>query len=224
MNDKKNEDSEWRFRAEKEEYDVFGIHRQAFREPPEPEEGLERPPWWLWAVSVLLIFWAGFYIGRYGGVFGPYVHVLEEKRETTEVSGITTERPDDESKVDGMSVYNSVCAACHQQDGQGLPGAFPPLVGSDWLLKGPETPIRIVLHGLSGSIDVNGATFNNIMPEWGSRLSNEEIAAVLTYARSTWGNSAPEISEEMVDKIRQQTSDRTTPWEEEELRKLRSND
>jgi mono/diheme cytochrome c family protein len=224
MNDKKKEDSEWRFRPEKEEYDLFGIHRQAFREQPEPEEGLERPPWWLWVVSVLLIFWAGFYIGRYGGIFGPYVHVLEEERKTTEFSDITTKPIKTELKVDGISVYNSVCAACHQQNGQGVPGAFPPLAGSDWLLKDPATPIRIVLHGLSGAIDVKGTTFNNVMPEWGSRLSNQEIAAVLTYARSSWGNSAVEISTEMVDKIRQETSDRTTPWEAEELKKLRSKD
>ncbi len=224
MNDKKNEDTDWRFRPEKEEYDLFGIHRQAFREQPEPEEGLERPPWWLWAVSVLLIFWAGFYIGRYGGVFGPYVHVLEEQKKPAELGEIKTEPADKVSKVDGMSVYNTICAACHQQNGQGLPGAFPPLAGSDWLVEDPETPIRIVLHGLSGSIDVKGTTFNNVMPEWGSRLSNEEIAAVLTYARGNWGNSAPEVSTEMVEKIRQQTSERTTPWEAEELKKLRTHD
>ena len=223
MNDKKKEDSEWRFRPEEEEYDLFGIHRQAFREPPEPEEGLERPPWWLWAVSVLLIFWAGFYLGRYGGIFGPYVHVLESEGQRVEITALAPKKPE-QAKVDGEAVFTNICAACHQANGQGLPGAFPPLAGSDWLLKDPETPIRIVLHGLSGTIDVKGATFNNIMPEWGSRLSNQEIAAVLTYARSTWGNSAPEISEEMVETIRQQTSDRTTPWEAEELRKLRSND
>ncbi|MGB7293017.1 MAG: cytochrome c [Thermodesulfobacteriota bacterium] len=223
MNDKKKEDSDWRFRPEQEEYDLFGIHRQAFREPPEPEEGLERPPWWLWAVSVLLIFWAGFYLGRYGGIFGPYVHVLESEGQHVEITALAPKQPE-QAKVDGQSVFTNICAACHQANGQGLPGAFPPLAGSDWLVKDPETPIRIVLYGLSGTIDVKGATFNNIMPEWGSRLSNEEIAAVLTYARSTWGNSAPEISAEMVDKIRKQTSDRTTPWEAEELKKLRSKD
>ncbi|MBI4228357.1 MAG: cytochrome c, partial [Deltaproteobacteria bacterium] len=192
------------------------------REQPEPEEGLERPPWWLWAVSVLLIFWAGFYLGRYGGIFGPYVHVLQ--REKVKLTEITPKPPDKETKVDGNQVYTGTCAACHQQDGQGIPGAFPPLAGSDWLLKDPETPIRIVLHGLSGLIDVKGTTFNNVMPEWGSRLSNQEIAAILTYARSSWNNSAEEISTEMVEKIRHETSDRTNPWEAEELKKLRSKD
>jgi mono/diheme cytochrome c family protein len=223
MNDNKKE-SEWRFRPEKEEYDLFGIHRQAFREQPEPAEGLERPPWWLWAVSVLLIFWAGFYLGRYGGIFGPYVHVLQREGQERETAAIAPKRPEKGAKVSGKEVFANICAACHQANGQGVPGAFPPLAGSGWLLKDPETPVRIVLHGLSGTINVKGGTFNSVMPEWGSKLSNQEIAAVLTYARSSWGNSAPEVSAETVEKIRQQTSDRTTPWGEEELEKLRSKD
>ncbi|MGH7790703.1 MAG: c-type cytochrome, partial [Thermodesulfobacteriota bacterium] len=177
MSDKKPE-SEWRFRPEEEKHDIYDLHRQAFREPPEPREGLEPPPWWLWTISVLLIFWAGFYIGRYGGVFGPYVQVLEkgEPNTTATVSQPGQLKP----AVDGAQVYTSICTACHQANGMGLPGAFPPLAGSEWVTKDPETPIRIVLHGLEGPIEVKGTTYNNIMPEWGSKLSNEEIAAVLT--------------------------------------------
>jgi mono/diheme cytochrome c family protein len=103
----------------------------------------------------------------------------------------------------------------------GLPGAFPPLAGSEWVTKDPETPIRIVLHGLQGPIEVKGVTYNNVMPEWGSKLSNEEIAAVLTHERSNWGNSAGEITPDMVDKIRKETADRTGTWTPDELQKLR---
>jgi mono/diheme cytochrome c family protein len=219
MSDKKPE-SEWRFRPEEDKHDIYELHRQAFREPPEPSEGLEPPPWWLWAISVLLIFWAGFYLGRYGGVFGPYVHVLEEGKKTI-VPGEKISKPEESRPtVDGAQVYASVCAACHQPNGQGVPGVFPPLEGSEWLLKDPETPIRIVLHGLHGAIEVKGMTYNNVMPEWGSKLSNEEIAAVLTYVRKSWGNSAEEITHEMVDKIRKETANRTTPWTADELQKL----
>ncbi len=216
MEDKKPE-SDWRFRSEEEKHDIYDIHKQAFREPPEPREGLEPPPWWLWTISVLLIFWAGFYLGRYGGIFGPYVHVLEEVKTEATVSKPQEAKP----TVDGAQVYASVCAACHQSNGQGLPGAFPPLAGSDWLLKDPETPIRIVLHGLQGSIEVKGTTFNSVMPEWGSKLSNDEIAAVLTHERTTWGNSAEEIRADMVDKIRKDIADRSGPWTPDELQKLR---
>jgi mono/diheme cytochrome c family protein len=219
MNDKKPE-SEWRFRREEETHDIYEIHRQAFREPPEPQEGLEPPPWWLWTISVLLIFWAGFYLGRYGGVFGPYPHVLEEKKAVGPV-GMVPQTRETKPKVDGGAVYTRICSACHQSNGQGISGAFPPLEGSDWLLKDPETPVRIVLHGLQGTIEVKGITYNNVMPEWGSKLSNEEIAAVLTHERKTWGNSGEEVTPEMVDKVRKDTANRSNPWTPEELQKLR---
>ncbi|MGH7800764.1 MAG: c-type cytochrome [Thermodesulfobacteriota bacterium] len=219
MNDKKPE-SEWRFRTEEETHDIYDIHRQAFREPAEPQEGLEHPPWWLWAISVLLIFWAGFYLGRYGGIFGPYTHVLEEGKTVSPVELVPMPE-ETKPKADGAAVYATVCAACHQANGQGVPGAFPPLADSVWLLKDAETPIRIVLHGLQGPIEVKGTIYNNVMPEWGTRLSNEEIAAVLTYARTSWGNSTDQISPELVDKARSETSNRTTSWTAEELQKLR---
>lgn len=216
----KNPESEWRFRPEEEKHDIYEIHKQAFREPPEPREGLEPPPWWLWTISVFLIFWAGFYIGRYGGAFGPYVHQLEERKVPTGVT--TVPKPGERGpSVDGAQVYATICAACHQANGMGLPGAFPPLAGSEWVTKDPETPIRIVLHGLEGPIEVKSTTYNNVMPEWGSKLSNEEIAAVLTHERSNWGNSAGEITPDMVDKIRKETADRTGTWTPDELQKLR---
>ena len=90
MNDKKPE-SEWRFRTEEETHDIYDIHRQAFREPADPQEGLEHPPWWLWAISVLLIFWAGFYLGRYGGIFGPYTqYSCARRRKDCKPSGISS--------------------------------------------------------------------------------------------------------------------------------------
>ncbi|HWP93265.1 MAG TPA: cytochrome c, partial [Thermodesulfobacteriota bacterium] len=110
---------------------------------------------------------------------------------------------------------------CHQANGQGLPGAFPPLVGSEWVINDPETPIRIVLHGLQGPIEVKGTIYNNVMPEWGSKLSNEEIAAVLTYVRTSWGNNAGEITPNMVNEVRKGTADRTTPWTADELQQLK---
>ncbi len=219
MNDKKQE-SEWRFRTEEETHDIYDIHRQAFREPPEPKEGLEPPPWWLWAISVFLIFWAGFYLGRYGGAFGPYTHMLEEGKAVSPV-GMVPQPESPKPKVDGSAVYATVCAACHQANGQGVTGSFPPLAGSDWLLNDPETPIRIVLYGLQGAIEVKGMVYNNVMPEWGTRLSNQEIAAVLTYARASWGNSGEDIAGELVDKVRKDAASRTTSWTAEELLRLR---
>ncbi|MCI0454943.1 MAG: cytochrome c, partial [Candidatus Dadabacteria bacterium] len=68
--------------------------------------------------------------------------------------GLVPQPEETKPKADGSVVYANICAACHQANGQGVPGAFPPLAGSEWLLKDAETPILIVLHGLQGAIEV----------------------------------------------------------------------
>lgn len=217
MSDEKKNDIQRPYRLEDEETDIYGLHRQALRESPDPIEGLERPPWWLWVICISLIFWAGFYLGRYGGVFGPEVH-LESGGET--VKTVSVSKPGESAPVavvDGTEVYNRVCAACHQQNGQGVPGAFPPLAGSNLLTGDEALPVKIVLHGLQGPVTVAGTTYNGVMPAWGGQMSDEEVAAALTHARSSWGNSAPAVSADTVKKIRGETSGRTTNWTIEEL-------
>ena len=102
--------------------------------------------------------------------------------------------------VAGERIYTSNCAACHQPQGQGLPGAFPPLAGSDYLLADPLRAVDIVVHGRSGEILVNGETYNGVMPA--VRLSDAEVAAVVTYVLNSWGNNGPEISPVDVTKVR----------------------
>jgi nitrite reductase (NO-forming) len=99
----------------------------------------------------------------------------------------------------GKSVYNSTCLACHQANGQGLPNVFPPLAKSDFL-KNKEATIDAVVHGLSGEITVNGKTYNGIMPP--QNLNNKQVAAVLTYVYSQWGNSGAKVTENEVAKVR----------------------
>jgi mono/diheme cytochrome c family protein len=92
--------------------------------------------------------------------------------------------------------------SCHQITGMGTPGAIPPLAGSDWANeKEPGRIIRAVLLGLTGPITVNDKPFNGTMIAWNS-LSDEEIAAVITYVRSEWGNKAPEVTPEQVAAVR----------------------
>lgn len=90
----------------------------------------------------------------------------------------------------GKNVYEHNCAACHQMSGQGIPGSFPPLAGSDYL-RNKQASIRTVLHGLKGPVTVNGKQFNGVMPALG--LSDSEIANVLTYINSKWNNPGYEI-------------------------------
>lgn len=87
----------------------------------------------------------------------------------------------------GKTIFNQNCAACHQPDGKGVKGAFPPLAGSDWLNKDKAQAISAVKNGLTGEIRVNGEVYNGVMPALG--LSNEDIANVLTYVYHSWGNS-----------------------------------
>jgi mono/diheme cytochrome c family protein len=117
--------------------------------------------------------------------------------------------------------YQAVCSACHQPEGQGLPFVFPPLAGSPWLTGDPETPIRIVLLGLSGEIDVNGRKFNLVMPP-PPGLDDARIAEAITYARTSFGNTAGAVDAALVKKVRDSLSGRTTLWTATELTALRT--
>jgi mono/diheme cytochrome c family protein len=117
----------------------------------------------------------------------------------------------------GERIYANNCASCHQASGQGIPGAFPPVVPSEWVTGAPETLTRILLHGLQGPIEVAGQVYNGAMPAWKDLLKDEEIAAVATYLRQLGANSAPAVSVEEVSTLRARHSDRTTMWTADEL-------
>jgi len=121
----------------------------------------------------------------------------------------------------GEGVYKTVCASCHQADGKGMTGAFPPLAGSSWISEDAETPIRIVIKGLAGAIDVNGVAFNSMMPP-PVGLDDKKIAEVLTFVRSSFGNQASAITVEQVAKVRADIEGRTTQWTAAELTALRT--
>ncbi len=95
---------------------------------------------------------------------------------------------------DGATVYQTNCSSCHQASGQGLPGTFPPLAGNPVVTGDPATVIHIVKNGLTGQLTVKGVGYNGEMPAWGQTLSTNDIAAVITYVRSAWGNSAGAVT------------------------------
>lgn len=104
-------------------------------------------------------------------------------------------------EIAGKKVYNLVCLACHQADGSGVPGMHPPIIESKFVNGDPDKLIQIVLEGMSGKIEVNGEIYNSIMPPH-AHLSNKEIANVLTYVRSNFGNNSGAIAMEQVQKNR----------------------
>jgi nitrite reductase (NO-forming) len=100
----------------------------------------------------------------------------------------------------GATVFNNVCANCHQHDGKGLPGVFPPLAKSDFLMADKTRAIGIVMHGLKGQVQVNGQTFNAEMPDFG--LSDAQIASALTYVRNSFGNQGEMVTVAEVAAVR----------------------
>jgi mono/diheme cytochrome c family protein/lysophospholipase L1-like esterase len=116
------------------------------------------------------------------------------------------------------------CATCHQENGKGLDPAFPPLIGTPWVTGSEERLIKIALHGIHGIIEVNGKTYDPEkgvppMTAFGSILKDEEVAAVLTYVRNSWGNKAAPVLPATVKKVRESTKDRSIFWKPEDLLK-----
>ena len=200
--------------------DVERIHRAIRREPHDPVEGRERPPWFFTAAIALALFWGGWYLGRYGGEFGLATHVSSTTRQpgvAAAAAGQMATAVDDPIAA-GRTVYNQNCQSCHQGNGQGVAGVFPPIVGSEWVTGPPATVARILLHGLQGPVEVAGTTYNGAMPAWKDVLKDEEIAAVATYIRQLEANDAPAVPAAEVAALREAHADRTTAWTAEELR------
>ena len=182
-----------------------------FRETNLPPEGAEPPPMWLW-ISIFGILLSGaYYLGAYVGDFSPYPWLQHP-----EVTAMAPASAVAAKTIDGAQVYQARCAACHQGNGLGVPGAFPPLAGSEWVTGEKGVLIRVVLHGLQGAVEVAGETYNGAMPGW-AMLSDEELAAVMTHERTSWGNNAARVTAEEVAALRELLAGRTAPWTAEEL-------
>ena len=122
---------------------------------------------------------------------------------------------------DGGQLYTLYCSACHGPDGKGATGgSFPPLAGSAWVAGDAARPVKILLHGLHGPVEVGERTYNLEMPPQGSVLSDGQIASILTYVRGAWGNKEAPLSAEFVKATRDAISDHKTMWTSEEILKL----
>jgi len=122
---------------------------------------------------------------------------------------------------DGKTVYSTTCAACHQATGEGVEGTYPPLANSEWVNGDEAKVVRIVLHGLTGPVEVAGETYAGMMPPWGGVLKDADIAAVLPYVRSAWGNKAAPITAAKVAAIRAATTSRAAPWTAADLAQVK---
>jgi mono/diheme cytochrome c family protein len=168
------------------------------------------------ALLVALLFWGDMYVMRNGGDVGGEAGAFPAKVFDPYKTYAAIPKPGG-SQI-GAKMYAQNCSICHQPGGTGTPGQFPPLAGSDWALEeGPNRVIKLILNGIQGPITVNGQPFNNAMPPWRDIMNDEQIAAVATYIRSTWGNKAPPVKPEEVKAQRDATASRSTAWSPAEL-------
>ncbi|HZF68623.1 MAG TPA: cytochrome c [Gemmatirosa sp.] len=168
----------------------------------------------------LALFWGGWYLGHYGGEFNTRAHIAISGRDASTAGAAASQSA--ASTADpvkaGEGIYLQNCQGCHQASGLGVVGAFPPVVGSEWVTGPPETLVRILLHGLQGPVQVAGTPYNGAMPAWKDVLKDEEIAAVLTYLRQWKPNAASAIPAGSVAALRTAHAERTAAWTAAELR------
>ena len=105
----------------------------------------------------------------------------------------------------GEELFKTVCATCHQPDGRGMPGVFPPLAHSDFLMGNVDEPIRVLIEGRQGPITVNGKTYEGVMPDLS--LTDHDIASVLSYVRSNLGNAGSAVTPADVRRVRGMLAD-----------------
>lgn len=179
---------------------VFTMHLAAMREMAEPRDGVSPTPVSYLVCCFLFLLAGGFYMGYYGGDWTG--NGLAERPTAGGAKAAPLQNP----MVVGKEVFGS-CMQCHQESGMGLPGQYPPLGGSEYVLGDKRRLTAIVLNGLGGEVHVKGATFNAIMPPWASR-DDEEIAGVLTYVRNSFGNKADPVSIDFVAAVRKEVENK----------------
>lgn len=131
---------------------------------------------------------------------------LEAMEQRKQLSHIKVPDPIDDNLekgelAEGAQIYNTYCAGCHQRDGKGATGRFPPIASTDWVSGDKNRLVEIVLNGLEGSITVNGENYNSVMPPH-HFMKNEDLATLLTYIRQNYGNSASPIIAQEVEEVR----------------------
>ena len=103
----------------------------------------------------------------------------------------------------GKALFSGTCSTCHQPEGQGMAGVFPPLAKSDYIAADPKRVPSVILHGMVGPVKVNGEDYNSNMPPM-SQLTDDEVANISTYVLNSWGNPGGRISKADAAAIRQQ--------------------
>jgi len=182
-----------------------GGHEDNF-EPRRAETPMPVPTW-AWVLFLGIVSWAMWYAAS-SWAPGPrfantptFGQAVPPGTPVAAVAAAAAASPPEKAPL-GEQVFGNKCAACHQPDGAGVPGLFPPLRGDPVVLNPDATEqIRTVLTGLHGK-EIGGETYASEMPAFGDQLDDQHIAAVINYTRTSWGNRAPTITASDVAKVR----------------------
>ncbi len=202
---------------------IQAVHDGLLHQHVEPKEGFALLPLFLLGLLSTMIFIVSIYFIHNRGGFDPLVQDGRFDPKTMGNSALASAPVD--PRVAGKRFYTQVCAACHQATGLGVPGVYPPLIGSEWVVGSPDRIIRIILHGLQGPITVEGTSYNGVMPAFAAgsayNWNDQRISDVLTYIRSEWGNTGSAITPAEVTAIRTGAeAARTKAWSEAELQAI----
>jgi mono/diheme cytochrome c family protein len=197
--------------------DLDRLHSAVKREKEDLQTGREPAPVLAMFLAMIVAVIAGGQLGTMTGGYSfgtsnPFGFVAGQDPRPGGGDGVVAMDPFQSAMKKGANSY-AVCGGCHQGTGNGIPGQFPPLAGSEWVTGGTERLVRVLQHGLIGAITVKGQGYNipGGMQPFGAAMSAGDLANVLTYIRNSWGNEAPMITKEMVEKVRS-TEKRTAQW------------
>ena len=187
------------------------------REQIDPNEDMKPLPWFITMTIGALFMWSATYIAQTVMTSAPG----DGDSRPIQLAAIGDCAATANVAVDGGAIFQAKCVACHQANGQGIAGVFPPLAESEWVKGKPEVLASILLHGINGKLSVKGASYNGQMPAFKDLLKDEEIAAVLTHIRSQWGNKAEPVAADVVKTAREATKTRDKSYDgDNELSKL----
>lgn len=187
--------------ADRADADVPEMMGPLWREHEEPRDGFEPVPFWLKAIAGGFLFFGGWYLASNSGDYR--ADALDRPTPAAAVPEAIPQTPEQTVEL-GRRLF-ATCAVCHQTEGGGLPGVFPPLKDSEWVTgdaSSPERLARIVLYGLRGEVTVKGEKYTAPMPGFGALWKDYQIAAVLTYIRSAWGHTGGPVTPGQIAAVR----------------------
>lgn len=198
-------------------------HAAVIREKLDPRVGREPLSLWLITIYGLAVFFGGAYLGRYAGNWsGEGLDYLGNAPRVASHPGVGAAGAEQGAELTpadkGKKIFSANCATCHQANGLGVAGQYPPLAGSEYVNGGTRRLGMILLKGLQGPLTVKGAQYGSaVMQPWEKTLTDQKIAQVLTYVRQEWGNTGGPVAPEGIGALRKELASRTESWTQPDL-------